>query len=256
LGGDRCRPTGIHVYGRVDAIARRVYGSTAEDTVTELLLIERRDAIATLTLNRPEKKNALSIGVRDEIADAIDELAADETVKVIVITGAGDTFSAGFDLKEFQQATGDAEFGKKLWASSDRYHGTVLTCPLPTVAAVNGAALAGGFDLAIMCDIRVAAEEAYFAHPERTFGDVVYGPLHDLVGGAVARDLTMTGRRIDAREALSLRVVSAVVPRERLLEEATRVAGEIAQAPRPVLLRLKAKALRRAGVEPGRTLDL
>ena len=136
-------------------------------------------------------------------------LAADDALKVVVITGAGDAFSAGFDLKEF--AVADPEFQARLWASSDRYHRTVLQFPLPTVAAVNGVALAGGFDLAVMCDLRVASDRARFAHPEITFGEVVYGPLHDLVGGAVARDLCFTGRDVGAEEALRLGLVSSVV---------------------------------------------
>lgn len=217
---------------------------------------EPQGGIATLTLNRPDRKNALSTALRDEVSDAIEALAADAEAKVLVVTGAGDVFSAGFDLKEFQRAGTDAEFGQALWASSDRYHRAMLSFPLPAVAAVNGAAIAGGFDLAVMCDIRVAAETAYFMHPEITFGDVVYGPLEALVGGAVARDLCFTGRRVEAAEALQLRLVTAVVSRERLLDEAMRIADEIARAPRDVLLRTKAKAVRRAGVIGDKTLDL
>ena len=119
------------------------------------------DGVARITLHRPEKKNALSIRLRDEVSDALDALAVDESVKVVVITGAGDVFSAGFDLHEFE----DADLADALWASSDRFHATVLRFPLPLVAAVNGPALAGGFDLAVMCDIRVAADTARFAHP-------------------------------------------------------------------------------------------
>jgi len=124
------------------------------------------------------------------------------------------------------------------------------------LAAVNGPALAGGLDLAVMCDVRVAADTARFAHPEITFGDVVYGPLHDIVGGAVARDLCFTGRAVDAREALRLHLVSAVVPAADLPAETGRFAAQIARAPRDVLLRTKAKAIRRAGVTAGATLDL
>ena len=98
-----------------------------------------------------------------------------------------------------------------LWASSDRYHDAVAQCPLVTIAAVNGPAIAGGFDLAVLCDLRVASATARFAHPEYTFGDVVYGPLHDLVGGAVARELTMTGRVLSAQEAKALHLVTDVV---------------------------------------------
>ena len=159
-----------------------------------------REGVATVTLNRPEKRNALSIAVRDAVSDALDRLTLDDDVKVVVVTGAGEVFSAGFDLREFEQP----EIAEQLWASSDRFHRAWLEFPLPTVAAVNGPALAGGFDLAVMCDVRVASSTARFAHPELAFGDVVYGPLHDLVGGSVARDLCLTGRILEAAEALTL----------------------------------------------------
>jgi len=226
-------------------------------TVPQYLNIEGpRDGVAVLTLNRPEKKNALSLALRDEISDALAALAADQAVKTVIVTGAGDAFCAGFDLKEFERAASDREFGTALWASSDRYHRACIEFPLPLIAAVNGPALAGGFDLAVMCDIRVAAQEARFAHPEIAFGDVVYGPLQDLVGGAVARDLCFTGRSVDAAEALALGLLSRVVPRAELMEAAGEVAAQITRAPRDVLLRIKAKAQRRANVSQGATLDL
>ncbi len=99
--------------------------------------------VATVTLDRADKKNALSIELRDRISDALDALAADEDVKVVVLTGEGNVFSAGFDLKEFETAIEDPPFGERLWASSDRYHRTVFEFPLPVVAAVNGPAIAG-----------------------------------------------------------------------------------------------------------------
>ncbi len=222
----------------------------------DLVLVDGpSDGIATLTLNRPDKKNALSIALRDEMADALAALAADERLKVVVVTGAGDVFSAGFDLKEFERVR-EPGFGDLLWASSDRYHRACLDFPLPMIAAVNGAALAGGFDLAVMCDIRIASDTARFGHPEITFGDVVYGPLHDLVGGAVARDLCFTGRMIDAAEAHALHIVSRVVPADALMREAMNAAVQAARAPRDVLLRTKAKIKRRSGVVQERTLDL
>ncbi|MCB0962576.1 MAG: enoyl-CoA hydratase/isomerase family protein [Acidimicrobiales bacterium] len=212
------------------------------------------EGVATLTLDRPDKRNALSTALRDEISDALDALADDPEVRCLVITGNGPVFSAGFDLGEFQ--VDDAAFQERLWASSDRYHRTVLTFPLPIVAAVNGPAIAGGFDLAVMADIRLAASTATFSHPEIRFGDVVYGPLHDLVGAAVARDLAFTGRPIDAAEALAVRLVSAVCEPGELAELAAERASMVAAAPRDVLLRMKAKALRRAGIAEGATLDL
>jgi enoyl-CoA hydratase/carnithine racemase len=210
------------------------------------------DGMAVLTLNRPEKKNALSIALRDEVADALDSVAADEAVKTVVVTGSGDVFCAGFDLREFE----DPDLADALWASSDRFHATVLRFPLPLIAAVNGPALGGGFDLAVMCDLRVAAETARFAHPEIMFGDVVYGPLHDLVGGAVARELCFTGRMVEAGEARSLGLVSSVVPPADLMHEVDRYARQIARVPRDVLVRTKAKVIRRAAVATGPTLDL
>jgi enoyl-CoA hydratase/carnithine racemase len=210
--------------------------------------------VALLTIDRAEKKNALSIAVRDEMSDALDRLADDETVKVVVITGAGDTFSAGFDLKEFDRLDDEA-YAAALWASSDRWHRTIIEFPLPSIAAVNGAALAGGFDLAVMCDIRIASAAARFAHPEQSFSDVVYGPVHDLVGGAVARDLCLTGRVVAAEEALALHLVTRVVAPEQLLDAALETAAQVTRAPRDVLLRTKAKAVRRARVA-GATLDL
>jgi enoyl-CoA hydratase len=127
---------------------------------------------------------------------------------------------------------------------------------LPTVAAVNGSAYGGGFDLAVMCDFRVTADNAVFAHPERVFSDVVYAPLRELVGGAVARDVTLTGRRVTAEEAQTLGLVSRVVPKEQVLDAAKALAAEIAATPRDVLGRMKAKILRRAGFDVGATLDL
>lgn len=223
----------------------------------EPMLLERPiDHVALLTLDRPEKRNALSVALREAGSRMIDELAGDESVRVLVVTGSGSAFSAGFDLSEFEQAATDEAFGRRLWASSDEWHRRWLTFPVPTIAAVNGAAIAGGFDVAVMCDLRVVAEVATFSHPEIRFGDVVYGPLHDLVGGAVARDLCLTGRTIDASEATRLGLVTRLVPEGRAVEAALALAAEIAQAPRDSLVRLKAKAVRRAQTVRDQTLDL
>jgi enoyl-CoA hydratase/carnithine racemase len=124
------------------------------------------------------------------------------------------------------------------------------------IAAVNGPALAGGFDLAILCDLRVAATTARFAHPEFTFGDVVYSPLHDLVGGAVARELALTGRVLDAEDALRLHVVNEVAPPTELAARVGEICARIATAPRATLMRTKAKVIRRAAITLGPTLDL
>jgi enoyl-CoA hydratase/carnithine racemase len=210
------------------------------------------DGVAILTLDRPERKNALSIALRDAASDALDELATADQLRALVITGAGDAFCAGFDLEEFTRP----EIADELWSSSDRWHRTVLEFPLPTIAAVNGPAYGGGFDLAVMCTLRVVADTARFAHPEHAFAQVVYGPLHDLVGGAVARDLALTGRRIDAAEAERLGLATRVVSRAEVVDVARAIAAEVAAAPREVLLPMMAKIRRRAGITPGATLDL
>jgi enoyl-CoA hydratase len=221
------------------------------------LLVHRAEGHAVLTLNRPEKRNALSTALRNAISDTLDELATDDTVKCVVFTGAGTVFSAGFDLREFERAASDDAFNRELWASSDRYHDTVLRFPLPTIAAINGPALAGGFDLAILCDLRIASTSARFAHPERSFGDVVYGPLHDLVGGAVARELAIGGRELDAAEALQVHLVGEVVEPDALVDATKAAVERVCVAPRDVLMRTKAKALRRAGFSgESPTLDL
>lgn len=225
--------------------------------MTDELSVARAGPCAVLTLNRPQRRNALSVALRDAIADTLDELAGDASVQVVVITGAGDVFCSGFDLREFDQAAADPAFASRLWSSSDRYHRCVWQFPLPTVAAVNGPAIAGGFDLAVLCDLRVASTTARFAHPERSFGDVVYGPLHDLVGGAVARELTLGGRELDAAEALALHLVAEVVEPSRLLDATMAMVERICVAPRDVLVRTKAKALRRGAVDPtSTTLEL
>ncbi|HEY5011225.1 MAG TPA: enoyl-CoA hydratase/isomerase family protein [Acidimicrobiia bacterium] len=221
----------------------------------EVLVSPVEDGVATVTLNRPEKRNALSIAVRDLVSDALDALAADERVQCVVLTGAGDVFCAGFDLAEFRVE--DPEFQKRLWASSDRFHRTVLCFPLPLVASINGPALAGGFDLAVMSDIRLASSTARFAHPEHAWSQVVYGPLEALVGGGVARDLCFTGRTIDAAEAFRLGLLSTVVEPGELAAATAATVSSITRAPRSVLMITKRKALARAGVDPASpTLDL
>lgn len=221
-----------------------------------IIMSDIKDGIAVITLNRPEKKNALSIKMRDEVVSALMQLAGNPDVKVVVITGAGNTFSAGFDLKEFQQSMADPAFNGRLWASSDRFHHTLLFYPLPVIAAVNGPAIAGGFDLAVMCDLRICSTEATFSHPEISFGPVLYSPLHDLVGGAVARELCLTGRLVNAEEALSLKLVSGVIPADDLSKEVARATTQITQASREHLMQLKSKIIQRAGVAGKTTLAL
>ena len=124
--------------------------------------------------------------------------------------------------------------------STDRFHLRLINFPKPLVAAINGSAMGGGLDLAVLCDVRVAAEDAAFAHPEIKFGaPVLYGPLAEVIGGGLARDLCLSGRRIDAQEAYRIGLVSSVVPLDRLLDEAMVIANSIAEAPLATLKLVK-----------------
>ncbi|MEE8346949.1 MAG: enoyl-CoA hydratase/isomerase family protein [Dehalococcoidia bacterium] len=204
----------------------------------ELLLTERRDKVALITLNRPDKRNALSIALRNEIDHCLGELAEDDGVSVVVIAGAGPVFCAGFDRDEF--FVRESAHLEALMESTDRFHLRLINFPKPMVAAINGSAMGGGLDLAVFCDVRVAAENATFAHPEIKFGaPTLYGPLAETIGGGLARDLCLTGRRIDAQEALRIGLVSSVVPLDRLLDEAMAVANGIAEAPLVALKTVK-----------------
>jgi enoyl-CoA hydratase len=229
---------------------------TCDDSkMTNIKISCSEDGVATVTLNRPHKKNALSIALREEMLDALEELRTNDSVNCLILTGEGDTFSAGFDLSEF--TIDDESVQRQLWASSDRFHHALLRFPLPVIAAVNGAALAGGFDLAVLCDLRIASSSARFGHPERSFGDVVYRPLLDLVGGAVARDLCLTGRIINAHEAHDLGLVSRVVAPDELIGTASEIASSIAGFPRELTIRTKAKIISSISTDPGTTtLDL
>jgi enoyl-CoA hydratase/carnithine racemase len=190
------------------------------------------DGIATVTLDRADKRNALSIALRDALADTLASWHDDDSVRVVVITGAPPAFSAGFDLGEF----GDPALARTIRHSSARYHRVVWSFPKPTVAAVNGPALGGGFDLATLCDLRLASTAATFGHPEIKFGaPPLFTPLRWIVGDGLARDLCLTGRRIDAEEALRVGLVSRVVEPDRLLNEAIDVARQIAEAPQRTL---------------------
>lgn len=199
-------------------------------------------AVARITIDRPEKRNALSIQVRDEMSDALDALAEDDSVSVVVIDSTGEVFSAGFDLAEFE----DPSVQEQLWESSDRWHETLRSHPTPLVASVQGPAFAGGFDLATMCDLRIAARSARFKRPELAWGVAIYSVLADLIGGSLARELSMTQRELSAQEALEVHLVNRVVAGEDLPEATLALAREVAACDRGALLHAKSMAIARA----------
>lgn len=201
------------------------------------------DGVAVLRLDNEQRRNALSIAMRDAISDTLEEWAADDQVRVVVLTGTGTTFCAGFDLKEFAQPG----LAHTIRDSSRRYHLAVWGFAKPMIAAINGAAFGGGFDLALLCDMRIAVPGAQFAHPEIKFGaPPLFTPLQWIVGAGIARDLCLTGRRIDAAEAHRLGLVNVIA--DDALDEARATARVIAEAPQAALEATKRYLVSSAGV--------
>jgi enoyl-CoA hydratase len=209
--------------------------------VPALLAIERHEDVAVVTLERPEKRNALSIDLRMELADAFLGLSSDDSVGCVILTGAGTAFCAGMDVTQFG---GSLENRRALVESSTGAFRAVGRCPKPVVAAVNGPALAGGFALALLCDIRVAAESATFGYPELPIGiPPSYAAARATIGPAAARELCLTGRVIGAEDALRLGAVSEVCPDEELSERSLELALGIAAMPRAAQLETKRRIL-------------
>jgi len=181
-----------------------------------------------LTLNRPDKLNALNAELRDELADAIAAAAADERVRVIAIAGAGRAFCSGYDLSEEQPATALGwrdVLGRDVAATL-----AVLRCPKPVIAQVHGYAIAGGLELAMACDLIVAAEDARLGEPEIRFGSAPVTLLMPFViGQKKTRELLLTGDLIDAREAERIGLVNRVVPVDRLAAEVDALADRLAR---------------------------
>jgi enoyl-CoA hydratase/carnithine racemase len=183
--------------------------------------------IGIIRLNRPNKHNAISIEMRREISDCLCKWRVDSSIKVVIITGEDSTFSAGFDLSEFN----DQKNFQNLFDSSSKYHRDVWNFSKPLIAAVNGPALGGGFDLALLCDIRICSDNACFGHPEIRFGaPPLITPLRSVVGEGIARELCLTGRKINAQEAYRIGLVSDVRS-ENVMEKALNIAQDITIAP-------------------------
>ena len=171
-----------------------------------LLQLSRHEAVAVLHLNRPKQRNAWSAALRQAIVDSLDELRTDETVKSVVLGGLGETFCAGFDLKELSE--GDAA---EIFHEATAYHHTVHTFPKPIVAAVNGPALAGGMDLASMCDLRLAVRSARFGQPQVKLGiPAAFELTRSCMNEPMARRPSLTGDQVSAEEALAAGYVSAI----------------------------------------------
>ncbi len=205
-------------------------------------------AVRRLTLNRPEKLNALSGELIDRLSAALAEAAADDAVRVVVIRGAGRAFCAGYDLVEDAQAEG---YDVAAWrAALSRDVARMLELfdhPKPVVAQVHGYCLAGGCDLMMMCDVAIASEDALFGEPEIRFGSgVVTMVMPWLLGARKAKELLFTGEdRMPAHEALRIGLVNRVVPADRLDEETMAFAETVAKLD-PVAIALTKRAINRS----------
>jgi 2-(1,2-epoxy-1,2-dihydrophenyl)acetyl-CoA isomerase len=216
------------------------------------LLYSVADRIATLTLNRPERLNALGDTLRDDLHDAVSKAGVDPEVRVLVITGAGRGFCSGGDVKTMSERdqAGQAAYTlhERVAPSRDQTVLAMRDCPKPIIAAVNGPAAGAGFNLALACDMRIASTAAKFTqafvrrglHPD--WGGTYFLPR--IVGTAKACELIFTGETIDAAEALRLGIVNAVVAPEELMAKTNELAGKIANGP-PIAIRLAKRAIYR-----------
>jgi enoyl-CoA hydratase len=197
----------------------------------ENLTLERDGAVAVLTINRPQVLNALNTPTMDELRRAVLEIKHDDTVRVLVITGAGEkSFVAGADINELAVQTPTQ--GKEHALRGQHVFDLIENLGKPVIAAINGFALGGGCELALACTLRIAAETARLGQPEINLG-IIPGyagsqRLPRLVGKGVALDLLLTGRQVTADEALRIGLVNRVVPASELANEARKLAGELA----------------------------
>jgi enoyl-CoA hydratase/carnithine racemase len=204
------------------------------------LLLSDRDGVRVLTLNRPEKRNALSIELRERLASALGELDPDRT-GAVVIAAAGTAFCAGMDTTQFG---GDRRNRERLLESSTSCMRALGECPVPVLAAINGPALAGGFLLCLAADIRIAEPTARFGFPELPRGiPPSFAWARAALPAALARELCISGRLLDAEAARAEGVVSELVAAGEAVPRAVAVATEIAGRPRAAIVETKRRIL-------------
>jgi len=219
------------------------------------VLYEQDGAVVTLTLNAPAERNALSTQAQwDEIVACCDKVRADESVKAVILTGAGSAFSAGGNVKDMRDKKGIAsgnpyQISQGYLAGIQRIPLALHALEVPTIAAVNGAAVGAGFDLALMCDIRIASEKARFAESFVKLG-IIPGDggawlLQRAIGYQRAAEMSFTGDMIDAQAALAMGLVTRIVPPEGLMPAARELAGRIAVNSGPAL-RMAKRLMRQA----------
>ena len=207
-----------------------------------VLRIEKSEGIATLTLNRPEARNALNRELRDAIRGAFEALEHDETVGAVILTGAGVAFCAGLDLKELSQPGADRGTGRPAESAHDIVR-AIEGFDRPVIGAINGVAVTGGFELALACDLLIASSEARFADTHARVGILPGWGLSQLlpriVGIGRAKELSFTGNFLDAQTACAWGLVNRVVPPAELLPTARALARDMLSCDRRSLLGIK-----------------
>jgi enoyl-CoA hydratase len=232
-----------------DYLSTEGRGAMGFNTIT----YDKGDGIGVVTLNRPKSLNALCDELIAELGTVFDEIGEDRDVAAVIITGSAKAFAAGADIKEISQIASPAVaqgFVSRIHAVFNRIEG----CAKPVIAAISGFALGGGCELALACDLRIAAENAVFGLPEIKLGVIPGGGgtqrLPRLVGVGRAKELLYTGDSIDAQEAYRIGLVNKVVPPESLMDEARTMAAKLAKRP-PVALKMTKLA-----VNEGINMDL
>lgn len=218
------------------------------------ILVERDGDIVLLTLNNPAKRNALPLAAWLYLSEAITVLDADESIRCIIIRGAGDkAFAAGADISEFPEQRFDAEQAYRYGEATDKALELLLACRHPVIAMIRGACTGGGLEIAACCDMRIASETARFGVPIKRIGHAFAAaemkPLLDLVGKALVLEFLLEGQVIDAKEALRHRLVNRVVDDADLEKEVMETAGRIASGA-PLAARMTKKVLNRLLNDP------
>jgi enoyl-CoA hydratase len=210
-------------------------------SVEPVLLVERADGIATLTLNRPAAMNALSRELRSALATAFREIAGDPGIGAVIVTGKGRAFCAGLDLKELGGETGGGSPGATL--EEGDMVSALRACPVPVIGAVNGFAITGGFELALACDFLIASPHARFADTHARVGIAPGWGLSQLlprlIGIGRAKELSFTGNFLDAEQALAWGLVNRIVAPEELVPTCQALARDMLSCDRATLLTVK-----------------
>ncbi|MCP4107354.1 MAG: enoyl-CoA hydratase/isomerase family protein [Desulfobacteraceae bacterium] len=197
----------------------------------ECIIYEKENSIATVSLNRPKVLNAMNKQLWLDFQAALEDAGDDHEIKALIVTGEGRAFSAGADLKESKNRT--IEEYRDYLAELQEATRKIIRFEKPTIAAINGYALGSGYELALACDIRIAAEDAQIGSPEARVNSSVTGGamrlIQNLIGPGKAKELLFTAENIDGKEAERIGLVNKAVPLDRLMDEAREMAGKISK---------------------------